>query len=216
MFLNLFLLYIFFRKVKMKKTRKATSIIEAMVTLLIITVWIVWVFTIYSNSRKLSDTTKYRIEAIEIAREGIEAMKNIRDTNYLALGSDTVNCWNTFNYNWTCVWDNTTTKDISSWSYIIYQDTISNRWLLSGATTWIYSDSAYRNNFIVKKDTNWFYTQSWWTVDLKPIFTREIQISYLSNDSNQPQMNVKSLVQWSDSSGTHKVDLDLSLYNQVK
>jgi len=200
----------------MKKSRKATSIVEAMVIMMIITTWVVWVFTIYNNSRKLSDTTKHRIEAIEIAREGIEAMKNIRDTNYLVFGSDTVNCWNTLNYNGTCVWDNTTTTDIISWSYKIYQDNTSNRWLLSGAITWIYSNPTYRNNFIVKKDVNWFYTQSGWTVDLKPIFTREIQISYPSNDSNQPKMNVKSLVQWADSSGTHKVDLDLELNNWKK
>lgn len=188
-----------------------------MVTLLIITVWIVWVFTIYSNSRKLSDTTKYRIEAIEIAREGIEAMKNIRDTNYLALGSDTVNCWNTFNYNWNCVWITSpyTSTDISSWSYIIYQDSLSNRWLLSWTTTWNYSESAYRNNFKIKKDSNWFYTQSGWIVDLKPIFTREIQISYPSS-SNDSKMDVKSLVQWADSSGTHKVDLVLELHNRKK
>jgi len=87
----------------MKKTKKATSILEAMIVLLIIIVWVTWLYDIFNASQKLSNTTKNRIEAIEIAREWIEAMKNIRDTNWLMFGWDKTNCYNTLNYDSGCV-----------------------------------------------------------------------------------------------------------------
>ena len=98
----------------MKKSIKATSILEAMIVLLIIVTWIIGLYNIFNESLKLSETTKNRIEAIEIAREWIEAMKNIRDTNWLMFGWDTKNCFNTFNYNPQCVWN-------IPWAIYIYE-----------------------------------------------------------------------------------------------
>lgn len=209
----------------MKKTKKATSIVEAMVILLILLVWIIWMYTIYDRSKRLSDSTKYRIEAIEIAREWLEAIKNIRDTNYILFWADTENCWNVLNYNISCIWSNDTTNDIQNdTSYIIYQDS-DNRWKLnspSWVTTYEYNDTNYRNNFQVYKDINWFYTQSWGT-NFNPIFTREIKISYLDTswnpwDSNNDKMKISSLVQWVDrtSNDVHKINLDLELNNWKK
>ncbi len=54
-----------------------------MVVLLLLTVGITGVYTILSSSQKLSNSTALRIEAIQIARDGLEAMTNIRDTNWI-------------------------------------------------------------------------------------------------------------------------------------
>lgn len=199
----------------MKTSKKATSIIEAMVVMLIIITWVVWMYNIYFSSQRLSDTTKNRVQAIEIAREGLEAMKNIRDTNWLLFWADKDNCWNVLNYNPDCVWADW--NDITAWSYTISPDS-NNRWGLESksnrANIWDYSDSDYRKNFQVYKDNNWFYTQeSWETVS--PLFTREIKIRYPSWDSNSDKMKVTSLVSWADSSSSnvHKVEFDLDLSN---
>ena len=211
----------------MKKIKKATSIIEAIIMILIITIWIVGLFNIYNSSIKVANSTKNKIQAIEIAREWIEAMENIRNTNWQILWADKDNCWNTFNYNNNCIWNNSTTYDISPWMYKIYNQ--NWRWKLlkasSSLTTKNYKDPNYRNFFRVKLDSNWFYTQSWWT-NFKPIFTREINISYpedtnsdWTQNSNDEKMNIHSIVMWTDwfwSWSAHIVDLEWMLTNWKK
>lgn len=173
-------------------------------------------------------------------------MINIRDTNKINFSSDLPNCWNVMNYNSDCVGDNSPDYDIPESSFIIYQQNDEfeddettkkpnfTRWLLSkypGIET-SYNESDYRDFFQVYKDSNGLYTQ----VDntqgdntqesFKPLFTREIKISYSDNgdidddgnttdDTNDPIMNITSLVQWSDSSSKspRKVELKTSLTN---
>jgi hypothetical protein len=62
-------------------------------------------YDIFSSSQKLSESTSHRIEAIQIAREGIEAVMNIRDTNALLFQADLENCWNVSGYNGNCIAD---------------------------------------------------------------------------------------------------------------
>ena len=204
--------------------KKATSVVEAMVVLLIIVSWVVWMYQVFWNSKKLSDSTANKIQAISMAREWIEAMKNIRDTNWLLFSSDTTNCWNVDNYNSHCVWDNGTSYDIKKNSYKIFQKA-DNRWYLSKKNTseTSFSKSAYRDEMKVWLDSNWFFTQTWIVSEISPIFTREIQISYLKDNnsvwnSNDPKMKVKSIVQWVDSSSTqvHKVEFTSILTNYKK
>ena len=197
----------------MKNSKKATSILEAMIVLLIVITWIIWLYNIFNSSQKLSNTTKNRIEAIEIAREWIEVMKNIRDTNWLMFGWNTRNCFNTYNYDSKCVQE--TTNDIltSSW-YVIFQNE-DHKWYLEAKNNYNsdFSVLDYRDNFRIFKE-NWYYTQTWSTNET--IFTREVQISYSWADTNF--MNVKSIVQWSDSSKewSHKVELNDLLTNWKK
>jgi len=197
-------------------TKKATSIIEAMVILFIVTSWVVWMFLVFWKSQKLSESTSNKIQAIQIAREWIEAVKNIRDTNWILFSSDVSNCWNIDNYNNTCVWNNSTTNDISAWSYKIYQNSSDNKWYLSKKNTseTEYKKSDYRNEMKVWLDSNWFFTQTGTMTEIKPIFTREIKISYLSTS----KMQIISLVQWKDlaSDIPHKVEFKSILTNWKK
>ena len=195
----------------MKKTKKATSIVEAMIVLLIIVVWIIGLYNIFNNSQKLSNSTKNRIEAIEIAREWIEAMKNIRDTNWIMFSWDKKNCFNTLNYDPTCVWWWSYSKIENNKSYKIYQDPSDFKWFLNKPSiSWNYEfkNLDYRNKFRVYKN-NWFYTQTWTTNPT--IFTREIKII----NSTSTWMTINSIVQWADSSKkwVHKVILTDLLTN---
>lgn len=201
-----------------------------MVIMMIIVAGVVWMFKVFTQSQKLSNSTENKIQAIQIAREWIEAMKNIRDTNWILYWSDTANCWNVLNYNNACVGipagDNTTT-DISrsNETYKVYQDPTSNRWILEEKATpeTLFSNTDYRNEMEVWYDANWFFTQSWTLIveELKPLFTREIQVRYIDTnsdstvDSNDEKMEVTSLVQWVDSSSSepHKVEFTTVLTN---
>ena len=207
----------------MKKSKKATSIVEAIVVILIVVTWVTWMYSIYSESIKLSNSTTNKIQAIQIARQGIEAFTNIRDTNWQIFSWDYTNCWNVLNYDSACIWDMTTNYDIWSWSYIIYVDS-ENKWLLESNTTDNFWSWTYIDDFKVQKDSLWIYTQSW-LVDFNPIFTREIKVDYiedtnldLDTNSNDEKMKITSLVQWVDSSSSnvHKVELGQILSNWKK
>ena len=201
-------------------SKKATSIIEAMVVLLIVVTWIIWMFQVFWNSQKLSASTANKIQAIQIAREGIEAMKNIRDTNWILYSSDTKNCWNVLGYNNSCVWDNKTITDVWSWSYKIYKN-LDNKWYLSEKTTsdTKYTEANYRNEMKVWLDSDWFFTQTWAMIEIKPLFTREIVISYPdTGNSNDEEMEINSIVYWKDLSSNrpHKVQFKAILTNWKK
>jgi hypothetical protein len=60
-------------------------------------------YQIFTNSSHLSNSTTNKIQAIQIAKQGIEAVTNIRDTNWLRFSSDYPNCWNAYNYNNNCI-----------------------------------------------------------------------------------------------------------------
>ncbi len=202
----------------MKYNSLGTSIIEAMVVMLVVVIGIVWMYGILSSSQKLSDMTHSRIEAIQIAREGIEAIMNIRDTNALLFQADLANCWNVLNYDTSCLSDTSTAYDIPHWwDFVVYQDPTTSRWTLS-QKTWYGADNYfninYKNAFQVKKNGD-FYTQTWWTIFL-PLFTRDIKITYLDNvtnavagNSNTDKMKVQSVVRWTDTSSKKPYEIIL-------
>ncbi len=200
----------------MIKNKIATSIIEAMVVMLLVVAWITGMYNLFFKSIKLSDWTENKLHAIQIAKQGIEGFTNIRDTNYLRFSSDTENCWNTLNYDGSCIWANNTTHEIvDDWIYKIYRE--NNEWKLEkvSSISWDYKyyNHNYRTLFKIWLDSNWFYTQNWWT-ELKPLFTREIKTDYDWND----KLEVTSLVQWVDSSSKEirKVELNKVLTNWKK
>ena len=90
----------------MKNKKSAFSIIESVVVIAIKELWIIWVFWFFSRSRDFLDWVSAKIEAIEIAREWIEAVENIRNTNWLRFPCNKKFCWTVLNYNSSCILDN--------------------------------------------------------------------------------------------------------------
>lgn len=74
-----------------------------MIMLAIVSLTLSAVFYSLSQSIHFARDTEARIRAINIAREGIEGMINIRNTNWLRFSSNYTNCWNTPNYDLYCV-----------------------------------------------------------------------------------------------------------------
>lgn len=201
----------------MKKSKNATSIVEAMIVTLIIVMWLTWIYKIFSVSIKLTNSIENKIQAIQIAREWIEAMTNIRDTNSILFSADIDNCWKTFNYDANCIWG--WGNIIEEKSYKIYKN--NSRWVLGEPLVPLvdFSDPIYRVFYRVGLDWNWLYTQTWTTNNLNPIFTREIKIDYVEakiwslNLDNW--IKIKSIVSWKDSSSDniHKIELETVLTN---
>lgn len=74
-----------------------------MIVLVIVTIGITGTFQVLQGGIKLASTTESRIQAINLAREGIEAVENIRNTNWTKFTSDYQNCFDVANYDASCV-----------------------------------------------------------------------------------------------------------------
>lgn len=203
----------------MKKSKIATTIAEAMVVTLVVVSWLTWVYTIYNSSLKFTITTENKIQAIQIAREWIEALTNIRDTNWLLYSSNAKNCWKTFNYDSTCIWNSAFTNNIANnWNYRILRD-VNNRWILESApiSAWdLFSNNDYKDFYKIYLDTNWLYTHWTWT-NTKIFYTRQIKTSNVDpgdwNTNNW--LLITSIVRWVDSGWTivNEVKLESILTN---
>lgn len=206
----------------MFKNKRGNSIVEVMVVIIVLTIGIVGAYNILNSGQKLSTASENRMKAINIAREGMEAVENIRDTNWLKFSSDYDNCWKVKDYDAGCI--GTGISAIGIGSYILVQS--GTLWTLSGTIspqpiTTAYNE--YRDQFPIFLDTNGLTSYSGSTVkctplkttDCKTIFTREIQISYPSTD----HMKVNSVVTWVDNSrasGPYTLDLETVLTNWKK
>jgi Tfp pilus assembly protein PilV len=79
------------------------SVIEVMVVLVIVTTGIAGAYQVVNSGTRLADTTESRIQAIAYAREGLEGVENIRDTNWIKFSSDFAGCFDVFGFDVTCV-----------------------------------------------------------------------------------------------------------------
>ncbi|MDD3120316.1 MAG: type II secretion system protein [Candidatus Gracilibacteria bacterium] len=209
----------------MKKNNKGMSIIEIVCVLVILTSGIIGTYGIINAGNKLEVGTENKIKAINIAREGIEAVQNIRDTNWIKLSSDYTNCWNTKDYDATCI-GNSSFGNFYSGSYTLINDGF--KWYLSGtlANGENYSSGTYRNKFTVYIDGNGLTYQTGTLIPLPPLcdsflstncrtlFTRQINITPVTGTSQK--IKVESIVQWSDIGKTepYTVKLETILTNR--
>ena len=193
----------------MKYCQRGAWIIEAMIVLFILVSWIIGIYTILGSSQKLSQSTAYRIQAIQIARDWLEAMTNIRDTNWIEFWGDLKNCWNTFNYDDGCLWEDGFDNKIQhedTEAFIIYRDNSTWKFHLEVKNADNdFSHPQYRDNFRVNYDERWFYTQTG-SITLNREYTRKLQVNYIDDNwnsawSDNPShsiMEIITTVQWQD------------------
>lgn len=70
---------------KNKLQKKAFSIIEVLIGIFIFSMWLMSVYMLLQSSININLDNKNRIIASNLAREGIELVRNIRDSNYETL-----------------------------------------------------------------------------------------------------------------------------------
>lgn len=203
----------------MKKNKIAATLIEVMVVILVISIWLIWVYNFFIKSTWFLDWVSSKIEAIEIAREGIEALENIRNTNWIIFSWNLNNCWNVFDYNTNCIINNWTEKIDSTWNWKDYIILNTNwKWnLVRKNVTWTYKDDLYRKTFFVWKDkVTWKYCQNeWWNcVKINWNYIRKINVKSKWLD----KMMVTSTVEWKDTSSStiRKIEIKNLLTNYKK
>ena len=76
------------------KNIKGETIAETIIAVTILAIGITITSTLMSTSIQNMNNSKNRIIAINIAREGLEAIRNIRDTNWLRFSGKRRICWN--------------------------------------------------------------------------------------------------------------------------
>ena len=219
-----------FRK---NKNRKGETIIEGLIAMGVLIIAINIAVSIIGISLKNMYNTKQRLIAINLAREGIEGVRNIRDTNWLKYKHNIRKCWNKNPSSEVCSQDN----QIKSGDYIIYKAN-NKKWLLEKVQNMDESENSPLNTILYQvdidplRDSNLdhIYTND---KDIynhisvtdnalgkdyatKTIFSRKINISYLDNSGNTCEetpnencnrMLIKSKVSWVNRGKTHSSEL---------
>lgn len=111
------------------KNKKGETILETIIAMGVLMIGITLASTIIGSSLRNINASKNRIIAINIAREGIEAVRNIRDTNWLKFSSKRRLCWNN-NPPQNPITGCDGSNPIQPGNYIIYKQEGTYRWLL--------------------------------------------------------------------------------------
>ena len=95
---------------KLKLKFRGDTLVEVLIAVGILGAVLITSFLLINRGVGTNITVKNKIIAINIAREGIEGIRNIRDTNWLKYSGDRRNKW---------LWDKTNNDTISDGYYII-------------------------------------------------------------------------------------------------
>jgi type II secretory pathway pseudopilin PulG len=87
----------FFLKNYLNNGFQGFTLVEVLVSLAIIMTGIFGAYSLVNQSLALANNASMRLAAVYLAREGIEIVRNIRDTNYLKIYNDT----GSSGYEWT-------------------------------------------------------------------------------------------------------------------
>jgi len=171
------------------KKQSAFSLLETVVVLFIVSVGLLGVLTLVVNSQKTRTLNKNALVAQYLAREGIELIRNVRDTNWLESTSSAPIAWNRYiegspsGINYRVSYDNFIPEPITDISEAKLQ-------------------------FSTGTDSN-FYTHATGSPD--SMFSRMVTIT--AADSAAPSSTVSVLVQWLDQGQTYSYTLDTLLYD---
>jgi type II secretory pathway pseudopilin PulG len=113
-----------------RRTRGETMI-EVLVALTFLIIGAVGAFRLFSLGVINNQLTKEHVVATNLAREGIEAVRSIRDTNWLRFAGERRKCWNTNPSLGECVGTQMENQSaITPGSYRVEFDSDNYRWLL--------------------------------------------------------------------------------------
>jgi hypothetical protein len=156
---------------------------------------------------------------LNLAVEGLEAVRNIRDTNWLKFGYDKKTCWNVMPG--LDVIDCSGAGYIDAGNYTVSLDTATMSWSLNSITGLLQLDGGNvdtNNQYrLYNNETSNLYVAVSTPPNTESRFFRMVTISY-SDPSviGATQMFVTSTVQWKAGSLTHQAVLRTLLTNYQK
>ncbi len=211
--------------------RPAESLIEVIIAIFVVSLGAGIASTLVVSALQSNSFSRDNLLALNLAVEGIEAMRDIRDTNWLKFSFDRKNCWDLIPRAAACVDPNLKIEDAN---YTVYLDKSYNWQLISVGTD---SGSALDLD-AVNKSTNSSYQlailtsggssekkiySSNKTLNENPSsftnlaqndpfydrFYRMIQVNHLDANS----ISVTSVVQWKSQNVVHSIKLSTLLTN---
>ena len=144
--------------------KKAFTLIEMMIVVVILWIWLLWVISTLSHSYKFLYNTKNKVSAINIARAWVEQVFNIRNTNWQRWWGKKDQCWLKINPlvdDWSdgCQNDNW----FGSWYYTLVSTWTEQKYFaLNPETTWLALNGLIETtdwNFLLCKDANWIVSK---------------------------------------------------------
>ena len=177
--------------------KRWSSLIEIMAMMAILGLAITAMFSTVIWGIYFATDSENRIKAINIAREWLEGVTNLRNTNWLRFSSDQSNCWRIIGYQSNCIWNSAYAAANSLGAVSVIWYVLENKngaWYLNPPTTgsWLWVDNI------------WFYFASGTvstlctfdiTTNCKSPFTREVQI-LLTGTPSTGSLTVTSRVDW--------------------
>lgn len=205
----------------MRHAKAAESLIETLIAITVIVLATTAALSVLRTSQAGNEVIGEKVLALDLAEEGLEALRNLRDTNYLLFASDPDECWDKIEITDVadCATASATNTITDGYSYYLTRDYASTSttmfaWNLNQLTST--STQGYLSLYDMDLDggTDWesqLYAQSTatgvGTSDMRALainrrlFQRVITIDYPSG-SNYYDATVT--VTWTDSHGVEK------------
>ena len=195
---------------KNKINKQAMSIIEVMIAIFIFTLWIASVFMIISSAWNINSYNKDFIIASNLAREQVELIRNIRDTNYKKFQR-----WNMLkpeSWNYNTVFKENNFYKIENWSWIGWFHIKTSTWVVIPNFKWALknttdnSEEEYR--LCLDPDNKYVYCN--WNSSLKETpFYKYIEIQEITKPDwtkIENSFKINSVIYW-NKEGIHKVEI---------
>ncbi|MBD3328441.1 hypothetical protein GF340_04005 [Candidatus Peregrinibacteria bacterium] len=217
----------------LKRKRKAETLLEVIVAIFILTLGSGAATVLIVSAMRANTFSKDNLIALNLAVEGIEAVRNIRDTNWIKYGFDKENCWNLSPEQTVGACAPDVSGDypvIAAGEYVLNFDTALSAWRIdSQANTLDLTDAIdddpyqlFKVDFIISdSEPDLILSESTSAAYPNPEPTpyyRMITIGYPapSNAQDATEMTVTSLVQWRQGGQIHQIELNSILTNYQK
>lgn len=207
------------RNLLLSNNKRGATLIEIMAMLTMLALVLTAMFTTLIQGMDFSRDTEARIQAINIAREWIEAVTNIRNTNWLRFPSGRTNCWDILGR--ANCFDSSSSKPVfKTGSYVLHQ--WNGVWFLSGVEAWGSSVTGAYSTYNLGVNGSGVYIP-WSQLPLnsnkncnidqktncRSMFFREIIIQ----EKTETGMIVTATVYWRNKGHIRKVSLNTTLTN---
>ena len=180
------------RKVFENKTKQGFTFVEVLVSLFILTVGVGGAFAAIRTFTMASNVNNSRLTASYLGQEGVEIIRNIRDTNWLQARADS-----------NVSWDDGI--DEGDWQVDYQTETLSDtNFETCGGTNCM----SY-NGQVLNEDSNGFFSYA--SGDDTP-FRREVSITKLSSD----RIEVSVTVMWDERGRAHNVEVTEIIQNWIR
>ncbi len=231
----------FLKNYKKKLNKKGETLIEVLIALFVVTLGATTATSLIVTALRSNQFNKDSLIALNLAQEGLEFMRNLRDSNWLRFSANTQGCWNMKPGVETCKDSDMLEENNDQNGYTLGWDAdqIDGFFLEKLDTKLNLKDGIdedekkYRlNQYVIDEDTGNFFTGSSFigsdgnplTADAVTKFYRMIEIDYKTISASAPwnispaasaqvadMMVVTSTIYWMEGGAQHEVKLSSAL-----